>query len=130
MLKHYLSFLIAGGSAFAVNTLVLFVLNTGLGFSPYIGQVIGLWSSITLSWWINRTWTFQTDKKISIKEYGTYAVSMLFSSVINFGVYALLVYVSPVLYDNPLIALVPATAASMFVSYFFMKFFVFIHEKD
>ena len=123
--KHFAFFILAGGTAFGVNVAVLFVYAQVFDGNPYIGQIFGLWSSITASWWINRTWTFKRDDKMTWKEYGTYCLSMLFSSLVNYGCYALTLQIDPVFLTYPTLALFPATAISMVVSYVGMKFFVF-----
>jgi len=124
-IKHYGHFLFAGGTAFLVNTIILYVLSNVLGVHAYIGQIVGLWGSITASWWINRTKTFKTATPPSWAEYRAYCASMLVASLTNYVCYIAVLAIYPVLEENPVIALFPATAISMFVSYFGMKYFVF-----
>ncbi|GGF64467.1 hypothetical protein GCM10011332_18210 [Terasakiella brassicae] len=124
-IKHYGHFLFAGASAFLVNTIILYVLSNVLGVHAYVGQIVGLWGSITASWWINRTKTFKTTAAPSWVEYRAYCGSMLLASLTNYICYIGVLAIYPVLEENPVIALFPATAVSMFVSYFGMKYFVF-----
>ena len=127
--KHFGSFFIAGGSAFAVDVAVLFLLTEFLSMSPYMGQLIALWVAMTWAWWINRTWTFRVERPPSVREYVTYIASMLLSSVINYGCYVIALRAHPVFFNEPVLALFPATAVSMLVSYFGMKLIVFRKPK-
>lgn len=124
-IKHYSAFLIAGSAAAGANFLVLYLLSNVLGISPYFAQILGLWASITTSWWINRTWTFPAQNSPSVKEYFSYVASMLVSSAVNYLCFVLVLQVDPFFTANPAIALIPSTCVSMFVSYFGMKLFVF-----
>ena len=123
--KHIGSFILAGGSAFIVNVIVLFILSEQLAISPLIAQLIGIWASITTSWLINRSKTFPTHQKPSVREYSTYCVSMLFSSFVNYICFVIILSFGGIFNDHPTLALVPATLISMNVSYFCMKYFVF-----
>ncbi len=124
-IKHYGHFLIAGTCAFLVNTAILYVLSHVLDIHAYIGQIVGVWGSITTSWWINRSKTFKTTEPPCWAEYRAYCASMLIASLTNYICYIGVLAMYPVLKENPVIALFPATAISMFVSYFGMKYFVF-----
>lgn len=123
--KHFGSFILAGGSAFVVNAVVLFILAEVLGLNPYLAQVFGIWASITTSWVINRTKTFPVEQKPTLMEYTAYCISMLFSSAVNYACFVLMLSFGAIFLEHPILALIPATLISMNVSYFCMKYFVF-----
>ncbi len=127
--RHFGSFALAGGSAFAVNATVLFVLTEYLSMSPYTGQLLAVWAAMTWAWWINRTWTFPVGRPPSLREYGSYIAAMALSSTVNYGVYVIALGVHPAFAEQPVLALVPATAVSMVVSYLGMKLMVFRRPK-
>lgn len=121
--RHYGGFVLAGVSALATDMLVLALLTRGLGMSPLIARLFGIAVAMVVSWLINRQVTFQSPNRPSFTEFSRFAGVSITSQMVNYGVFAALLFSFPLL--MPELALLMACFVSMFVSYIGFRFGVF-----
>ncbi|WP_420548622.1 GtrA family protein [Curvivirga sp.] len=125
LIKHYGAFVLAGGGAFVINSILLLLLVNILRLDPYLSQAFAVACGIVYSWFINRKYTFEVPEKPSFREFIKYCGTMFVSTLVNYSVYSLSITFFAVFYMYPVLALIPATAISMIVSYLGMKFHTF-----
>lgn len=121
--RHFGGFVAAGLSALAADAAILAVLTRTAGVSPFIARPFGIACAMIVSWWINRTVTFQVEAAPSLAEFSKFAGVSVTSQIVNYGVFASLLLAIPTLV--PELALVLACFVSMFVSYAGFRFGVF-----
>ena len=121
--RHIVTFLAAGLIAFAVDAAVLELLTRGLGLHPLLARVPSVGLAMTVSWWINRTFTFKVSKPVSLSEYLRFAAVASGSNILNYAVFSALLLLGVV--SLPLMALVLSSAVAMAFSYAGMRLGVF-----
>jgi putative flippase GtrA len=122
-MKKLIRFAIAGGLGFIVDAAVLATLLHLTPLGPFIGRLIAIALAMATTWAFNRTFTFdQSGRSLAAEgfRYGSVGVT---AALVNYGLYSALLLSLPAL--QPLIAMVLATAASMFLSFFGYSRFVF-----
>ncbi|MEK9970825.1 MAG: GtrA family protein [Ferrovibrio sp.] len=112
-----LRFLVVGSIGFAVDGSILFVLNTFAGWSPLAARAVGFPVAVSVTWWLNRIWTFRDGPAQPMrKQYALYLAIQLAGLAINFAVFAAIVQAPP--FESwPILALAIASIIAMFVTY-------------
>jgi len=124
--KKLLRFGIAGGIGFVVDAGLLTLLLHLTPLGPFIARMIAIAVAMVATWIFNRTFTFDRSPHSLAVEGFRYGSVGITSALVNYGLYAALLLTIPAL--QPLAALVLATAASMFFSFFGYSRFVFRSE--
>lgn len=115
-LRRYASFAVAGGTGFVVDAAVL-SLGLATGLAPWIARIPSFLAAVATTWIINRTFTFQTDRPPSWREFARYFAAMSLGLAVNYSVFLLVLRLSAVAASWPVLALVPATLAGMGLNY-------------
>jgi len=110
-LRHGLGFLVSGGTAFTVDTLVLGLLTALLGIDPIAARLVSISLAMIAGWLMHRTFTFAVPTPPSVAEFMRYAGVAWTAAALNYGVFVLILLARPG--TAPLAALVVATSASM-----------------
>ena len=121
--RHGLAFLVSGGTAFAVDAMVLTVLTAVLGLHPILARLFAISLAMVAGWLMHRTFTFAVPAPPSFGEYLRYAGVAWTAASINYGVFVLIILVAPA--TVPLVALVASSLAAMTFSYLGMRFGAF-----
>jgi putative flippase GtrA len=125
-MKKLIRFGIAGGLGFAVDAGLLTLLLHTTPLGPFLARVIAIAVAMAATWVFNRTFTFDRSTHSLAVEGFRYGSVGLTSALVNYALYSMLLLTLPAL--QPLAALVFATAASMFFSFFGYSRFVFRGE--
>ncbi len=123
--SNFFKFCVVGGLMFCLDAAILYGCMYGLNFSPSFARVISAICSITISWRLHRSYTFNSSNYKLLLEYRNYIICSLLSFIINLSAYIILIKKLLIFWEYPILALILATAASMNFSYFFMKKVVF-----
>ena len=119
-------FIVAGGTGFCVDALVLSVLVNAFGWSPYLARVVSFSIAVTATWYLNRKLTFRDRSARHVgTEYMRYAAVQIVGAAVNYGTFAALVMLFDLALRWPLVALAPASLVAMFVTYLGMHWFAF-----
>ena len=124
-LRHWLGFLVSGGTAFAVDALVLELLTALLGVDPIAARLVAISLAMVAGWLMHRTLTFAVPTPPSVSEFLRYAGVAWAAAAVNYGLFVLTLLARPG--TEPLAALVVATFASMIFAYLGMRFAAFRH---
>ena len=122
-IRHGLGFFVSGGTAFAVDALVLQLLTALLGLNPIAARLAAISLAMVAGWLMHRTFTFAVPTPPSAAEFLRYAGVAWTAAVLNYGLFVLIFLARP---DTlPLVALVVSSAAAMFFAYVGMRFAAF-----
>jgi putative flippase GtrA len=121
-LEKALRFLCVGGIGFCLDAAVL-VLLTRAGLSAYVARLISLACSISLTWILNRHFSFGESSYHAAFEYGRYAIVAMLAAAVNYGVYALCLTQT-----TPLVAMVAGSAAAILLTFTGYDRWVFVRR--
>ncbi|MFC0481536.1 GtrA family protein [Gellertiella hungarica] len=116
-------FVIAGTAGFLTDAGTLHLLITHTAVGPYIARIFSIALAMFVTWQINRTATFSRSGRSTTDEGIRYAFVGILGAVLNYAVYASLIFLLPGL--QPVAAVVAASLAAMGFSYFGYSRFVF-----
>lgn len=122
-MKKLIRFGIAGGLGFLIDAGVLALLLHLTPLGPFVARVIAIALAMLATWLFNRTFTFDRSPHSLAAEGFRYGSVGITSALVNYALYAALLIALPAL--QPLAALVFASAAAMFFSFFGYSRFVF-----
>jgi putative flippase GtrA len=122
-LRHWGGFLISGGTAFAVDALVLELLTLLLGINPIGARLVAISLSMVAGWLMHRTFTFAVATPPSLAEFLRYAGVAWTAAAVNYAVFVLILLLRP--QTEPLAALVISSAVAMIIAYLGMRFGAF-----
>lgn len=90
--RDLMRFVLVGGIGFCVDGGLLILLIRVYGWSPLAARIVGFPVAVTITWLLNRIWTFQTGRsQPKRRQYVVYLLIQLAGLGINFTVFALLV---------------------------------------
>lgn len=117
--SELLRFILVGSIGFCIDGGAMLVLSARFDWTPLTARVIGFPLAVTVTWLLNRTWTFRTGRERGVAgQYGAYLLIQLGGLLINFSVFALLVTRGGWLAGHPIIAL--AIGAGLALAFTFL----------
>jgi putative flippase GtrA len=112
-----LRFLVVGSIGFAVDGGMLILLNSFAGWSPLAARAIGFPVAVSVTWWLNRIWTFSDGRARPVRsQYIFYIAIQLAGLAINFSIFTALIQLPPFA-AWPIAALAVGSLTAMFVTY-------------
>ncbi len=117
-MTRFLRFGVSGVAGFLVDAGVLTLLTVVVGINPYAARVPSFLAAATVTWLINRYWTF-ADRRGSDRgrEWRRYLAAMLIGGLVNYAVYALLVATLAPVARWPVLGVAAGSLAGMVVNY-------------
>ncbi len=122
-MKRYFSFLIAGSVGFLVDVGILVVLMRFGHFDAFSARLVAIGGALCCTWLINRNFTFDRSAHSLAMEGARYWSVGLSSSLVNYGVYTILLLIDRNV--PPLLALMVSSGCAQIVSYNGYSRFVF-----
>ncbi len=122
-LKHWLGFLGSGSLAFVVDVGVLKLLMIVAGWPPLPSRLVSMCFATVAGWLAHRRFTFAVAAKPSLAEFVKYLGVASTSAVINFAVFAFVLFVRP--QTDSALATFVSSGCSMVASYLGMRFGAF-----
>jgi len=126
-LGQMLRFGIVGGIGFVVDAGLLYAM-LGLGLGPYSGRVVSFLAAATVTWILNRSFTFRRDSPSAAHPAGewlAYLGLMLIGAAVNYGTYALAVALSDPVRRHPEIGVALGSIAGMAINFWSAKTMLF-----
>lgn len=123
---HFVRYLVVGGSTFALDFAILYILHAHLSVRVAAATSVAYWISVTYNFLLNRYWTFSASEKKSIQKNITAYFLLLI-----FNYFFVLIFVSAVShYMNFLIAKAIAVILQMGWNYYLYKNYIFVDVKS
>ncbi len=119
--SEFLKFMIVGGVAFLVDAGLLLITTELLNLPPEIGRIFSFLGAVTTTWYLNRTYTFTTASRPTLKEFVSYVLAMSFGLAVNYAVFVALIRLNEIAGAYPVLALVPSTLAGMIINFLFSR---------
>lgn len=125
--NRFLRFGMVGGIGFAVDAGGLLLLMATVGIAPLPARLLSMFCAITVTWLLNRSFTFRSENPRSLREWLVYALCIGGGAVVNYGIYYAGLQLLPIadMHSRAVAAVIPATAIAMLVNYNVMRLFVF-----
>ena len=126
LVRRIISFALVGSIGFIIDGGILTVAVELFKLNPYLSRCISFPVAVTVTWYLNRRWTFAANASAKKKtEYTRYFIIMIIGSFLNLLIYFLLIQAIPVLAVHPIIPLAIATIASMIFNFLGAQLIVF-----
>lgn len=124
LMRQFIRFGIVGILGFVVNTAVVYAARDELGL--YGAGTLAYPVAATVNWAVNRIWTFRGRSSGAMHhQWLKFLAANAIGAVLNLGTYFLLVTISPVAAEYPVIAVAAGALAGMFVNFFLSRALVF-----
>lgn len=121
---QFLRFGAVGGMGFFVDTAVVYALRGSMGL--YWAGAMAYPVAATFTWAVNRFWTFRGQGSGSAsRQWARFLATNLLGFVLNRGAYFLLITISPLVAEYPVIAVAAGAGAGMFVNFYLARAVVF-----
>lgn len=119
-------FAIGGGLGFLIDAGVVQTLVRGAGWNPYAARVVSFLLAASFTWWWNRTFTFAHRRRHRAgAEWMRWLAVMLIGATVNYGLYALLVSLFPLVRAWPVLGVAAGSAAAAVVNFIGARSMVF-----
>ena len=122
--RELLSFVTIGFLGFVSDAILLSLLQWLGGFDLVTSRLGAFAVTVSITWWLNRRWTFRSDATV-FSEWLRYVAVNGVGAVLNLGIFFWLVYGVAALSDSPLIALALAAFITMNYGFFASKCIAF-----
>lgn len=114
-----------GGVGFAVDTAALYLLARGAGLDLYSARVASYLIAASVTWWLNRHFTFETTARPSAGEWVKYVTLNAVGALVNYGIYAAAITWTATARAEPVIAVALGSAVAMVVNFLANRHLVF-----
>ena len=116
-MKQFLRFVLVGGVAFVVDAAIVQWLVVGMSLNPYLARGVGFLTAASLTWVLNRRYTFETKTQPSPREWGVYLGLMVMGGGVNYATYALLIASVAVVAEQPWLGVAAGSVAGLGVNF-------------
>lgn len=123
MSRRFVRFLLVGAIGFLVDAGTLALLLAAMPLDPYSARVVAIAFALTVTWLINRSFTFAPSSRGMAREGARYGGVGIGASLINYVAYAAALALVPGL--PPLVALAFGSLVATTASYLGYSRFVF-----
>ena len=122
-MKQLFRFALVGGGAFVVDASIVQMLVIGMGLNPYLARVFSFLAAASLTWALNRRYTFETKAQPSPKEWSLYLGLMIFGGAINYATYALCIAFIDVATTQPWLGVAAGSITGLGVNFLTSRWF-------
>jgi len=125
IIAQFLRFGVVGTLGFLMDAAVLLGM-LALGAGPYGGRVASYLAAASLTFAVNRAWTFRTAARAPVaRQWGVFVALNLLGFIANYGTYAALIAASPLVATYPVLGVAAGSLAGMFINFTVSRRFVF-----
>lgn len=130
-LPQFARFAIVGALGLIVDIAVLMTCMHVFGLDPYSGRVVSYLCAATVTWYMNRHFTFAARAGVHRgKEWLLFVLCSSFAGVLNYGAYALFVYLAGQGFWLTSMGVGLGACAGLLVNYTLSRRLVFRHTAD
>lgn len=121
---QFLRFALVGVVGFTIDAGVLRLVVGAFGLNLYAGRVVSFLVAVTVTWALNRVFTFR-HTGAPAAQWLRFVCANALGGAVNFGVYALLVGTLSGMRENPSVAVACGSLVGMSLNFILMKRVVF-----
>ena len=124
--QRFLIYLVVGAVGFIVDAGLVAVQVHILGIGPYVARGPSFAAAVTVTWMLNRAYTFKGLERHSAgTAYRRYVLAQMVGGLTNLGVYAAAIGAIAICEKYPEIAVALASGFALVVNYALARLFVF-----
>ncbi|MEE9251674.1 MAG: GtrA family protein [Alphaproteobacteria bacterium] len=123
--REFRAFCVVGTIGFIIDAGLVQLLVTRFGVDVVLGRVPSLLTAVTVTWLLNRRFTFRVTARRSRAEWFKYVAVNSVGNGLNFGVYALAVQTVDFLATFPFLAVAMGSAVGLAFNFTLSKTLVF-----
>lgn len=126
LIVEFVRFCLVGSAGFVLDwgSLELFTRQWGLG--PYSGRVLSFLLAATLTWKLNREYTFrQAPRRRARRQWGSYVMLVSIGALFNYGVYAVLIHEWPFALNHLIVPVAAGSLSGMFFNFPLTRRYIF-----
>ena len=128
--REVLGFAWVGAIGFLVDATVLTLLIRVYGWDHYSARLISFGAAVTVTWYLNRRWTFSQHATTNRKtEYSRYFSVQTVGALLNYGIYAALIAANQTLAHYPVVPLAAGSTVAMVFNFAAAKRFVYTQNN-
>ena len=122
---QFVQFAIVGVAGLAAETATIYALRHAIGI--YLVGLLAYAVSATVTWWINRIWTFESARPDMTRgrQWVRYVLANAPGFLLNRSIFFTLVTLSGVCSANPVLAAAAGSLAGLFSNFTFSRLLVF-----
>jgi putative flippase GtrA len=124
---QFLRFAAVGVVGFVVDAVIVEALKQCTG--PMVAQLAAFPVASTVTWALNRKFTFGASQLPVVREWLRYVLANLLGWAANNGTYAGVIFQVPVAYQHPVIAVAAGSIAGMFFNFGVSRLLVFRQDR-
>ena len=127
MTRQFLRFAVVGTIGFVVDAgVLLYVLSQEIGF--YSARAVSFLCAVTCTWLLTRVFTLRDRNAGRLGQWAHFASVNLVGGLINYGIYAVLVWQLAFVQTWPVLGVAAGSIAGMFVNFTLSRRYVFEHS--
>lgn len=131
VITEIVRFGISGTAGFIVDAGLVYLCTNLFDLGPLVAQVIAFSVAVTVTWLINRHWTFAAHASDRwLREWTHYVAANSVGALVINGIYAILVIESAFFSQIPALAVASGSLAGMLFNYSLSKRFIFRTTND
>lgn len=121
---QFIRFGTVGAAGFVVDTAAVYGLRGLVGI--YAAGALAYIFAASFSWFFNRLWAFRAAARApAARQWAVFLVAQSAGFAVNRGLFAILVTISPLCAEHPVIATFAGMLAGMFLNFTFARRYVF-----
>ena len=124
-MSQFARFCVVGTIGFVVDAGILQALVSGLGADPYAARVASFLAAASVTWWLNRRFTFAVSARPSRSEWVRYVGFMVLGALANYGAYAIAITVSELVRANLWLGVALGSLCGLAINFATSRAFVF-----
>ena len=124
-MSQFARFCAVGTIGFVVDAGILQALVSGLGADPYAARVVSFLAAASVTWWLNRRFTFAVRTRPSRSEWMRYVGFMVLGALANYGAYAIAITVSELVRANLWLGVALGSVCGLAINFATSRAFVF-----
>ena len=127
-MKQLIKFALVGIIAFVVDAGIVQLLVSAAGMNPYLARVFSFLAAASLTWFLNRRYTFETKNQASSGEWAAYLGLMLVGGSVNYATYAVCVFLFDVVKTQPWLGVAAGSVAGLGVNFLTSRWLFTRHQ--
>jgi putative flippase GtrA len=123
--RRFIFFCAAGAIGFAVDGGLMVAISTWIGLTPMQARPFSFAVAVTVTWWLNRRYTFSARTPPGVGEWAKYAATNVVGALVNLAVFYLIMLVFPPAQRYPLAVLAVAAGVALVSNFAGSQWLVF-----